>query len=122
MNKNIKKLWIKALKSGEFKQGVGFLEKDGKYCALGILSLLALVEGICTYKEERGVGGFDNKRFNLSFNVMKWAGIAQDDERFLDPEEHKVLITINNTKTSILELNDSGKSLKEIAMFVEKYL
>ena len=122
MNKNIKKLWIKALKSGEFKQGVGFLEKDGKYCALGILSLLALVEGICTYKEERGVGGFDNKRFNLSFNVMKWAGIAQDDERFLDPEEHKVLLTVRNTKTSILELNDSGKSLKEIAMFVEKYL
>ncbi len=122
MNKNIKKLWIKALRSGEFKQGVGFLEKDGKYCALGILSLLALVEGICTYKEERGVGGFDNKRFNLSFNVMKWAGIAQDDERFLDPEEHKVLLTVRNTKTSILELNDSGKSLKEIAMFVEKYL
>ena len=122
MDKRVKKLWIKALKSGEFKQGVGFLEKDGKYCALGILSLLALLEGICTYKEERGVGRFDNKRFNLSFNVMKWAGIAQDDERFLDPEEHKVLLTVRNTKTSILELNDSGKSLKEIAMFVEKYL
>lgn len=122
MNKRIKKLWIEALRSGEFKQCKGFLAMDGKYCALGVLSALAMLEGECTYSEENGVGRFDNLRFRLSYNVMKWAGIAQENERFLDPKELGVLITVNNKETSVLELNDSGKSFKEIAKLVEMYL
>ena len=122
MNENIKKLWIKALRSGEFKQCRGHLAKDGKYCALGVLSVLALMEGECSYNEEAGIGRFDNRRFRLSYNVMKWAGIAQEDERFLDPNELGVLIKIKNKETSILELNDSGESFKDIASIIEMYL
>jgi DNA-binding NarL/FixJ family response regulator len=121
MKNKIKNLWIKALRSGEFKQCRGYLAKDGKYCALGVLSVLALIEGECTYNEEDGVGKFDNRRFRLSYNVMKWAGIAQQDERFLDSKEHEVLIMMNNKKTSVLELNDCGKSFKEIARIIEIY-
>ncbi len=122
MNKDIKKLWIMALRSGEFKQCKGYLAKEGKYCALGVLSTLAMLEGECTYSEDEGVGRFDNRRFRLSFNVMKWAGIAQEGERFLDPKELGVLIKIKNKRTSILDLNDGGKSFKEIARIIEMYL
>ena len=122
MDKNIKKLWIKALRSGEFKQCKNYLSKDGKYCALGVLSVLALMEGVCTYNEEGGMGRFDNRRFRLSYNVMKWAAIAQEEERFLDPKELGVLIKIKNKETSILELNDTGKSFKEIARIIVIYL
>ena len=61
MIKKTKEMWIRALKSGEFKQGKGYLERDGKYCALGVLSLLSLIEGQCTYNQIDGVGKFDNK-------------------------------------------------------------
>jgi hypothetical protein len=122
MDQRIKKLWIKALRSGEFKQCRGQLCKDDKYCALGVLSILALLEGVCTFDEVDGVGLFDHRRFTLSFNVMKWAGIAQEDEKFLDHEEHKVIIFVNDLKTTILELNDSGKTFKEIANYIEDNL
>lgn len=92
MDERVKELWIKALRSGEFKQCRGHLSKNGRYCALGVLSLLALLEGICTFAEENGVGRFDNRKFNLSFNVMKWANISHDGERYLDPKEHEVKV------------------------------
>jgi hypothetical protein len=49
MKREIAELWSKALRSGEFKQTTGQLEKDGKYCACGVLAAIALTEGICTY-------------------------------------------------------------------------
>jgi hypothetical protein len=122
MNQRVKKLWVCALRSGEFKQGKGFLSRDGKYCALGVLSVLAMLEGECTYSEDNGVGRFDNRRFRLSYNVMKWAGIAQEGERFLNPQELGVLLKLKKKETSILELNDNGKSFSQIARIIEDYL
>jgi hypothetical protein len=122
MNKRIKTLWIKALKSGEFKQCKGYLAKDGKYCALGVLSVLALLEGACTYDEANGVGAFDNVRYRLSYGVMRWAEIAQDNERFLNPGELSVVINVQGFTTSVMELNDDGKSFKQIAELIERYL
>ena len=122
MDKRVKDLWIKALSSGEFKQCKGYLEKEGRYCALGILSLLGLIEGVCTYNELQGLGHFDNRKFTLSYNVMKWAGIAQEDERFLNPEEHAVKVKFKKRETTILKLNDEGRSFKEIAQIIQENL
>jgi len=39
MLKSMKTLWLKALRSGKYKQGTGTLETtDGKYCCLGVLT------------------------------------------------------------------------------------
>jgi hypothetical protein len=122
MNKKIKKLWIKALRSGEFKQGRGFLEKDDKYCALGVLSVLGLVEGYCTHTDENGVGGFDQRKYSLSFNIMKWASIAQDGDRFLNEEEHEVILKYRGKWTSIARLNDEGVCFKKIAKIIDENL
>ena len=110
MDKKIKETWIKALNSGEFKQGTEFLEKDGKYCALGILSLLSLVEGQCTYNEIDGLGRFDNKRFTLTYNTLTWAG--------MDLEDFKVDVICEGESTSIADLNDRGLSFKELARII----
>ena len=122
MDQRVKKLWIKALESGEFKQCRGHLSRDGKYCALGVLSVLSLLEGVCTYREEKGVGHFDNKKFTLSFNVMKWAGIAQEDEKYLDPEEHGLKVRYKNGFSTILDLNDEAVSFKKIAQVINENL
>lgn len=37
MDAQLKAKWIEALRSGEYPQGNGFLEKDGHYCCLGVL-------------------------------------------------------------------------------------
>ncbi len=42
MNKEIKEKWLKALRSGEYKQGRGYLRKESgdedRYCCLGVLA------------------------------------------------------------------------------------
>ena len=122
MNQKIKDMWVKALKSGDFKQGIGYLEKDGAYCALGVLSLLSMLDGQCTYDLEDGAGKYDNKKYSLSFNTMKWAGISQENEGFLAPEASKVEIHYKGKMTTISYLNDEGKSFKEIARIIELHL
>ncbi len=103
MKLEIKNMWTKALRSGEFKQCRGQLEKGSSYCALGVLSALALVEGICTYAEG---GKYDGKRLTLSYNVLDWADIKDKRGRFDD--------------TGIAILNDSGASFEEIADTIDK--
>ena len=112
MNKKVKETWIKALKSGEFKQGKGYLESDGKYCALGILSLLSLVEGQCTYNQVDGLGRFDNKRYTLSYNTLTWAG--------MDLEDFKADVLTEGELTSIADLNDRGLSFQKLAQIIDQ--
>ena len=110
MIKKTKEMWIRALKSGEFKQGKGYLERDGEYCALGILSLLSLIEGQCTYNQIDGLGRFDNKRFTLSYNTLNWAG--------MDLEDFKIDVIYEGESTTIADLNDRGLSFKELARII----
>lgn len=112
MDRKVKETWIKALKSGEFKQGKGYLESDGKYCALGILSLLSLVEGQCTYNQVDGLGRFDNKRYTLSYNTLTWAG--------MDLEDFKADVLFEGESTSIADLNDRGLSFQKLAQIIER--
>lgn len=46
MNGDKLKLWIDALRSGEYPQGTGQLNKTGKYCCLGVLCEVALKDGV----------------------------------------------------------------------------
>jgi hypothetical protein len=38
LNPTVKRKWIKALRSGDYKQGIWYLEKTGKFCCLGVLA------------------------------------------------------------------------------------
>jgi len=46
MKLEVKKLWIEALRSGKYEQGRGALNKDGKFCCLGVLCDLAVKAGV----------------------------------------------------------------------------
>ena len=41
MKKQLRDEWVKALRSGEFKQGTGRLQDGDAYCCLGVLCLVA---------------------------------------------------------------------------------
>lgn len=90
MNKKIKERWVKALRSGEFEQGIGNLcrvSPDGKrtYCCLGVLSQLAVRSHVIPKGQFHG--NYDDDGVDLySFGedesvhytpteVQEWAGL-----------------------------------------------
>ena len=97
MNARVKRLWIKALRSGKYKQGRGMLRRGRgekvTYCCLGVLCEVAKSEGVIA--RFKGSDGFpielpdDNPRLNRSRDTV---------------------------------LNDSGMSFEHIADRIEKYL
>lgn len=58
MNAKVKKLWLKALRSGDYKQGAGALRSDHSFCCLGVLCDLHRQEVHGRWKRNE-VGGFE---------------------------------------------------------------
>ena len=45
LDKKLKARWVKALRSGRYKQGKGYLQdKDGKNCCLGVLCRISRIK------------------------------------------------------------------------------
>lgn len=79
MKKEIKALWVKALKSGKYKKGIQQLKTDKGYCCLGVLTDLYINK--TGYKK-----GWDGKLAHatdaqLPKKVMKWAGLKEADPK-----------------------------------------
>lgn len=108
MNAKIKKLWVKALRSGKYKQGKTKLhygnQNGSKYCCLGVLSDLAVKNGVCSRKK-----AFERNE-TLNIPVCVWAG--------LDCDRNPV---VNGNRISIF--NDKKNfNFRQIADLIEKNL
>lgn len=114
MNKQIKKKWVDALRSGKYKQTKEFLKDETGYCCLGVLCVV--------YAEEKKINiedipGFDDEDQGLPNKVVTWAK--------LDSSNPLVTIAINKVERIkfLTELNDDdGKSFKYIANVIERNL
>lgn len=79
MKEDIKNLWVKAARSGEFQQRGYALYRNNKYCIMGVLAMLAMLEGICDYSENSsGEGLFDDEVAKLPQSVVDWAELKSD--------------------------------------------
>lgn len=107
MNKTIKQKWLKALRSGKYKQTQGYLKNEGGYCCLGVLCDLAAKEGIGTWDGDYFSSGYITVDGLLPARVMKWAGLSRN-------------YGITYKKSTLDSLNDNGSSFKEIADIIEK--
>lgn len=99
MKKSVR-LWLKALRSGEFKQGFGKLgnSKVG-YCCLGVACVVARENGVIS--RFNGQGGF------LPEKVKDWLGLRNSGGEY--------------GNNSLVHLNDSkNKTFDEIADVIEK--
>lgn len=105
MKPNIKKLWLKALSSGKYKQGTGKLHnvKTDRHCCLGVLCELAANEGIIKKKITNGVCNFGMDNELLPIKVMKWAGITDNAASYN-----------NTTLTSVNDNRCDGKFARVI--------
>lgn len=147
MNPKVKKAWLKALRSGEYKQGRSALvDKDNNFCCLGVL---------CNLHAEANPGMegayYDEDRFymdeagHLPSAVADWAGLnlSQDNVRIPVnlPFSFRATSKINGKRQSfsatgdsrwsdgeeyepwtLVDLNDAGANFKQIADVIEHSL
>jgi hypothetical protein len=106
MNDNMKMV-LKALRSGEYKQGFQTLQDDDRYCCLGVMcDVYARATGMELVRDEdRGyLYGGD---LSGQEGVMAWVGLKSCDGHSTD---HDTLIEMND---------ENGKTFSEIADFIE---
>ncbi len=111
MNKQVKKKWVAALRSGKYKQGIEKLcsgnQNGTRYCCLGVLSQIAVNEGVCS----RRAAFKGNSTLNKV--ITDWAGLDTDD-----PD-----VFFEEGECSLVSLNDSKRlDFKQIARSIDKSL
>jgi hypothetical protein len=146
MNSEIKKLWLRALRSGEYKQGVCALRKitSGGYefCCLGVLCDLYTkqekhqgtehAEWVPKWLIDEQTSNRIPMRFSSEFDgvtvfeevvppaqVWKWAGLdkANPSVDFIPKESEP-----GQTRSTLADLNDGGLGFDLIADIIEKQL
>lgn len=103
MKSAIKTRWVKALRSGEYKQGRYALKSTTGYCCLGVLTDL-----YCKMNKKGWKSTTKTEQEILPKVVMKWAGLGDQDP------------TVG--VSSLASKNDHGMSFKRIAQVIEKSL
>lgn len=109
MKKRQMERWVKALRSGKFKQWSGRLyvaEAEG-HCCLGVLC--AINEKSLTLKEQKEM--FCGEAESLFSSIMDLTGIKDAEGQFID---------LSGTIGNLAHLNDNGKSFTEIADIIEQ--
>lgn len=117
MNKEVKTLWLNALRSGEYKQASSALKTSYGFCCLGVLCDLYRLQhpGSCSWELDKfdyvfktGNGGGSGAF--LPEVVRKWA-------------ELESCSPVANTNQTLVSLNDNyKKSFEEIANVIEESL
>lgn len=116
MKEEIKKKWLKALRSGEYIQGKSYLRKiDNTYCCLGVLCDLYVKEGLGEWKEtdvaEDPCWSVLSATGYLPGDVALWAGV----------ESQTGWITLKDgQRVSLTGMNDGGYSFEKIAQKIEE--
>lgn len=116
MNQEIKKLWVEALRSGEYKQTKKRLKDCNGYCCLGVLCDIYKKEtGLGEWIKDESLSGYEfitighiNEKGVLADIVSKWSELND-----LNPIIDRVSITV---------INDSGTYFQEISNLIETYL
>lgn len=117
MNPEIKQRWVAALRSGEYEQGKGFLNSDGKFCCLGVLCDLHSQDHNIpwTANDNNSVMTYFDNTGLPPEQVVDW---AQYDHR-----QNGWQISHAGVKTFLYMLNDeTSLSFSSIADIIEKQL
>jgi hypothetical protein len=104
MNPQIKQKWVSALLSGEYQQTQNRLRTDNGFCCLGVLCDLYGKENNVEW--ELGCGNlyqFQGNYGTLPSSVVEWS-------------------SLEDRGTTLIVLNDSGKTFEEIADIIEEQM
>ena len=116
MDKKLKRKWLEALRSGKYKQGNTFLNRNNKFCCLGVLAdIMGLTwkkhplsgnfvdaKTVCCYKNARGNLSHSGSLDSAELQKAGFGSVIQDE---------------------LIEMNDSRMlSFSKIAAWIEKNL
>lgn len=118
MNPEVKAKWLEALRSGEYKQGTGHLNRGRRYCCLGVLCEVAIQEGLNLSVTREGprenvTAFYNNSAGLLPEAVVEWAGLTMTNPEFFTDDQES---------WSLASKNDSGATFEEIANLIEEHL
>jgi hypothetical protein len=131
MDARIKKLWVDALRSGEYEQGTSCLRsEDGRMCCLGVLCDLYTKDGNWGAWEEPshlalGRLSVHGETAILPIQVSKWAGLNIGlEENWASPTLQSLGAISNMSITketyhSCSSANDLGFTFAQIADAIE---
>lgn len=115
MNKKIKQKWVAALRSGDYKQGIGRLRLGDKFCCLGVLCDIFIKEtgqsewiNNCSFVNKDGT---ETDSF-LPYCVSVWAGL-----RSTNPS-----VNMSGERVWLSVMNDQENSFSYIANKIESLL
>lgn len=122
MDKNLKRRWIKALRSGKYPKGkealhiLGATRKEDTFCCLGVLAQLAVKDGIIEPKLDKEskvarYGTTDHDGTFLPAKICKWAGIPRHS-----------LGKIDDPQYLLADQNDHCDSFEEVIPLIEELL
>lgn len=112
MNPKVKKMFVKALRSGKYRQTYNILHLENSFCVLGVLCNLYIKKHKdAQWRNQVGVTEYFismNRDFSFSFppkEILDWSGLEEGDANLL------------------IELNDEDeKTFSWLANFIEKKL
>lgn len=121
---NVKK-WVDALRSGKYAQGMGYLNKDGKFCCLGVACDLAYKDGVDVQRDQRvsdGAYTYGGQHGYPPTTVTEWLGLETvAAATSLDDEQDIVINTPDGGYIRATEANDDdGWAFDQIADAIEK--
>lgn len=101
MDRELVKEWVAALRSGEYEQGRAFLRsQENAYCCLGVACDIALQGEEWEFQDGRWVTK-EGYAGHLPVKLWDRLGVSWDRE------------------STLIHMNDSGKSFPEIADWIE---
>ena len=115
LNPWVKRKWVRALRSGEYRQGRGAMfTGDGGNCCLGVLAA-EMVPEFCRTSGKRGLAA---RHFNdTPGTALELVGNA------VIPNDLAVLWNLDEeAQNDLANMNDDGVSFKRIATWIEKNL
>lgn len=115
MKPEIRRRWVDALRSGEYKQARNTLRKGESFCCLGVLCDLVRdeVEGEWSGDLFAMLESGKQSNVNPPQSVVRYAGIRNDDP----------LVEFKNKQYCLTALNDTEKlSFAQIADLIEAQL
>jgi hypothetical protein len=102
MNKWVKRKWIKALKSGKYPKGAGYLGDSRGYCCLGVLALEMVPEYANSVDPDR---------------------VQVDGSKHYLPDDLTLLYGLSRDEAGRLaDINDSVETFEPVIRYIEANL
>jgi hypothetical protein len=129
MKQEVMRIWVDALRSGEYTQGRGCLKStSGNHCCLGVLCELydKNNEEKLAKLEVEGMVFFNENSRLTPMKVVDWAGLHSSDGSINNSGLSDIYgfglnsLELPELWESLANLNDRGSSFQQIADFIEQ--